>query len=275
MSSFMRFFRGASGNEEQPQQPQQPARSAQSSQPRPSSGGSGGGGGPTSSPKAGGQQPQQHNKRAYGYGRGHGQKAGVAATAAARAAEGLSPSRGGKAAKTGDGTMSPMSAMALKQLQGYSDQLDVSLHQSTDRRVGLVHVSMMANELMTPQWIHPFNNPLKYRIPLQDLEAEVRAIEAAVRDRRTPRTRLLEAKDAVAQLNGSLEKVRLSGGMTDRGSPGHLAVRRYLSIHTHTNASLCTKSTAAVHGRGLGADGGARGGEGAGQGDAQVAQQEM
>ena len=37
----------------------------------------------------------------------------------------------------------------------------------------------------------------------------MRAIEAAVRDRRTPRARLLEAKDAVAQLNGSLEKVRL------------------------------------------------------------------
>lgn len=35
----------------------------------------------------------------------------------------------------------------------------------------------------------------------------MRAIEAALRDRRTPRARLLEAKDAVAQLNGSLEKV--------------------------------------------------------------------
>ncbi len=42
---------------------------------------------------------------------------------------------------------------------------------------------------------------------MQGLESEVSAIEAAARDRRTPRARLLEAKDAVAQLNGSLEKV--------------------------------------------------------------------
>ena len=36
-------------------------------------------------------------------------------------------------------------------------------------------------------------------------------MEAALRDRRTPRARLLEAKDAVAQLNGSLEKLQYVG----------------------------------------------------------------
>lgn len=139
MSSFMRFFRGANGAEEQQQQPpqQQQGRSAQSSsqqQQRPSSSSSSSrrGGGPASPPKAkaGAGQQQQHqqhnNKRAHG----HGQKPKAAA-----AAEGPSPSRGGKATKMGDGTMSPMSAMALNQLQGYSDQLDVSGVGSMDRCV--------------------------------------------------------------------------------------------------------------------------------------------
>ena len=46
---------------------------------------------------------------------------------------------------------------------------------------------------------------------VQALESECAAVEAALRDRRTPRARLLEAKDAVAQLNGSLEKLQYVG----------------------------------------------------------------
>lgn len=54
------------------------------------------------------------------------------------------------------------------------------------------------------------------------------AIEAAARDRRTPRVRLLEAKDAVAQLNGSLEKVCAACGL--EGVPRAACLSIHLSI---------------------------------------------
>ncbi len=52
----------------------------------------------------------------------------------------------------------------------------------------------------------------EYAQEVQRLETEVDGIEAAMSDYpRTPRARLLECKDQIAQMNGNLEKLQYAG----------------------------------------------------------------
>jgi len=65
---------------------------------------------------------------------------------------------------------------------------------------------------VSPRSAAALNKLQRYNQEVEDLENEVADIEAALQDYpRTPRARLLEAKDQIAQMNGNLEKLQYSG----------------------------------------------------------------
>lgn len=65
---------------------------------------------------------------------------------------------------------------------------------------------------VSPRSATALNKLERYNQEVQELEEEVAGIESALQDYpRTPRARLLEAKDQIAQMNGNLEKLQYNG----------------------------------------------------------------
>lgn len=90
-----------------------------------------------------------------------------------------------------------------------------SRHKGGKRKASTVKAQAAAMGValgVSPRSAAALNKLQRYNQELEDLENEVADMEAALQDYpRTPRTRLLEAKDQIAQMNGSLEKLQYSG----------------------------------------------------------------